>query len=111
MALVVHGEGSHPRAVKGVVVSDVIIRRRCQTLAEVAQRRGIEAQMRTGSPPTASSPGGSPRFARVGSDSEKVTHDAVIAAALRRPGMGGPRASTPRPSPRQRSPVGTKFGA
>ncbi len=74
-------------ASQGVVVSDVIIRRRCQTLAEVAQRRGIEAQMRTGSPPTASSPGGSPRFARVGSDFDKVTHDAVI-AALRRPRDG-----------------------
>ena len=86
------------------------MRRRCQTLSEVAQRRGIEAQMRTGSPPTASSPGGSPRFARVGSDSDRVTQDALI-AALRRPRDGWTQDEHATPIAAPEFPVGTKFGA
>jgi hypothetical protein len=103
--------GSNLVASQGVVVSEFIIRRRCQTVAEVTESSASKRRCGPARRRPASSPGGSPWFARVGSDSDKVTHDAVIAAALRRPRMGGPRTSTPRPSPRQRSPVGTKFGA
>ncbi len=56
---------------------------RREVVAQVLAAAGIEAQTRTGSPATAPSPTGTPRYVWADSDPDDTTYVAVIAASLR----------------------------
>jgi len=73
---------------------------RREVVAQLLATAASKPQTRTGSPPTAPSPTGTPRYMWADYDPDETTYVAVIAASLRQPTPGGCSTRRPRPSPR-----------